>query len=77
MQLYPAGRTTRPDPHAPLTLGELRRYVPSQPHRTTIEKWCERGVDGVTLQHEWHGRRRFTCLKWYEEFSEAIGRKRQ
>lgn len=76
MQLFPPGKT-RPEPHAPLTLGELRLLIPFRPHRTTLDAWCNRGVAGVTLKHEWHGGRRYTCLAWYDEFSKAIAETRQ
>jgi hypothetical protein len=46
--------------------------VEARPCRSTINRWCEIGVRGTRLKHEWLGGRRYTRQEWFDEFLRAL-----
>ncbi|NOY41188.1 MAG: DUF1580 domain-containing protein [Planctomycetes bacterium] len=58
----------------PLTLIEASKILPGRPHRNTLIRWCDSGVNGIRLKSFRVGRRRCTTMPWLEEFLAAVSK---
>lgn len=55
-----------------LSFPEAARRYPGRPHVSTIFRWAQRGVRGVTLETILCGGRRFTSSEALQRFAEAV-----
>jgi hypothetical protein len=55
-----------------ISLQKAIPLFPARPHRNTVIRWANRGIDGVKLMTVRFGGKRLTRPVWVEEFCKAV-----
>ena len=55
-----------------ITLAQATKILPGRPNITTVWRWRNRGVRGVTLETVLSGGRRFTSIEALRRFQERV-----
>ena len=55
-----------------LSLDDAGKALPNRPAKTTIWRWCRKGIRGIRLEYRRVGRRIFTSREALERFSRQL-----
>jgi hypothetical protein len=54
--------------HCLISFSEAARLLPRPVHPSTLHRWADFGLGGVTLQSQRQGGRRYTTAEWLAQF---------
>lgn len=55
-----------------LSLDEAGAFLPGRPSKTSVWRWCRRGLNGVRLEYVRIGRRMWTSAEALERFARRL-----